>query len=124
MRYGAAVEEAVSRTGPDKSVDETMAATCRTSLSGARATSATFGRLRVHAPAAQVFGVLQGLGGKSGWPYANVSVATARMDRSHDGWRRHVPRPHREATLQTGDGVDFWRVEEIVPEKEFCFALK
>jgi hypothetical protein len=115
MRYGAAVEEAVSRTGPDKFVSEGIG---RTAAHVALRQSGYICDIRqnmVHAPAAQVFDVLQGLGGKSGWPYANVlwqirgwidrRLGGVGMSRGHAGG----------AMLEAGDCVDFWRVEEVVP---------
>ncbi len=72
MRYAAAVEEAVSTTGPDKSVAETIGRDVRHVALRRQGYICDVRQTLVHAPAAQVFGVLQGLGGKSGWPYANL----------------------------------------------------
>jgi len=124
MRYAAAVEEAVSTAGPDRSVAATI---------GRDVPHATFRRqgyicdvrqTLVHAPAAQVFGVLQGLGGKSGWPYANLLW---QMRGWIDGWLGGVGmRRVRSggATLRAGDSVDFWRVEEVVPGERISFRAE
>jgi hypothetical protein len=72
-------------------------------------------RTLVRAPAAQVFGVLQNLGGKSGWPYANILWRIRGwVDRWLGGVGMSLGRTGGES-LQAGDGVDFWRVEEVVP---------
>src|SRR5512146_265038 len=67
----------------------------------------------VHAPPACVYAIVEGLGGRRGWLFANflwrlrggldrliggVGMSRARRDPDH---------------LQVGDVVDFWRVESI-----------
>ena len=79
----------------------------------------------VNAPAAQVFGVLQGLGGKSGWPYANLLWQNARMDRSLAGRRRHVGEAAAaEPRCAPVTRVDFWRVEEVAPGERISFRAE
>lgn len=114
MRYGAAVEAAVSRSGPDKSVPEMIGSAPHVALRR-QGCICDVRQTLVHAPAAQVFSVLQGFGGKSGWPYANFLwqirgwidrwLGGVGMSRGHAGG----------AALQVGDAVDFWRVEEVTP---------
>ena len=78
----------------------------------------------MNAPAAQVFGVLQGLGGKSGWPYANLLwQLRGRIDRWIGGVGMSRGRTGG-ATLQAGDGVDFWRVEKVVPGERISFRAE
>lgn len=67
-----------------------------------------------HAPVEKIFKVLCSLGGKRGWLYANwIWRLRGFMDRllGGIGMRRGRRDPD---SLQTGDAVDFWRVEEIV----------
>ena len=78
----------------------------------------------VNAPAAQVFGLLQGLGGKSGWPYANLLwQIRGWIDRGLGGVGMSRGRTGG-ATLQAGDGVDFWRVEEVAPGERISFRAE
>ncbi len=115
MGYRAAVEAAVAATGPDKSVrrlidrsDSHVSLRRQGSICDVR-------QALVNAPAAQVFAVLQSLGGTSGWLYANPLwqirgwldhwLGGVGMSRGRTGG----------AQLQAGDCVDFWRVEEVVP---------
>ena len=77
-----------------------------------------------HAPAARVFAVLQCLGGKPGWLYGNVlwqmrgwldhCLGGVGMSRGRTGG----------AQLQAGDGVDFWRVEAVVPGEEILLRAE
>jgi hypothetical protein len=114
MGYEAAIEEAASVTGPDQSVRDLIGrATSHVSLRrhgyicDARQTM-------IHAPAAQVFGVLQNLGGKSGWLYANALWRIRGwLDRRLGGVG--MGRRTEGKIWQAGDCVDFWRVEEVVP---------
>ncbi len=113
MRYGAAVEEAVSGAGPDRSVYEEIGRDKPHGALRRQGYICDLRQMRVNAPAAQVFAVLQGLGGKSGWPYANpLWQLRGRMDRLIGGVGMSRGRTGG-ATLQPGDGVDFWRVQEI-----------
>ena len=115
MRYGAAVAEAVSGTGPDRSLHEMISRDAPHVALRRQGYICDVRQTRVNAPAAQVFGVLQGLGGKSGWPYANALwQLRGWMDRLIDGIGMSRGRTGG-ATLQAGDAVDFWSVEEIAP---------
>ncbi len=115
MRYEAAVEAALSAAGPDESASEAIS---RDELHVAlrnRGTICDVRQILVHAPPARVFDVLQGLGGKAGWLYANLLWQIR-------GWLDHrlggvgMSRGRGEgANLRVGDSVDFWRVEKVVP---------
>jgi uncharacterized protein YbjT (DUF2867 family) len=70
---------------------------------------------RVAAPAADLWRVVEGVGGENGW-YSFPLAWSVRgwLDRAVGGvgLRRGRRDPHR---LQVGEALDFWRVEEIVP---------
>jgi uncharacterized protein YbjT (DUF2867 family) len=124
MRYGAAVAEAVSGTGPDRSIHEMIGRDAPHAALRRQGYICDVRQLHVNAPAAQVFGVLQGLGGKSGWPYANTLwQLRGWMDRLIGGVGMSGGRTGG-ATLQAGDGVDFWRVEEIAPGERISFRAE
>ena len=124
MGYRAAVELALSRTGPDKSVRAMMGRNDSHISLRRQGYICDVRQTRINAPAARVFAVLQGLGGKPGWLYANLlwqmrgwldrCVGGVGMSRGRTGG----------AQLQAGDCVDFWRVEEVIPEKKFRFTPK
>ncbi|MGC2183695.1 MAG: SDR family oxidoreductase [Terriglobales bacterium] len=124
MRYRAAVAVAVGEGGPDKTVlqmiprgESHVSLRRQGYICDVRQTS-------IHAPATQVFAVLQGLGGKSGWLYGNLLwqmrgwldhlLGGVGMSRSRTGG----------AQLQAGDCVDFWRVEEVVPGEEISLRAE
>jgi uncharacterized protein YbjT (DUF2867 family) len=115
MRYGAAVEEAVSGNAPDRSVLETIGRAAPHVALRRHGYICDTRQIQVNAPAVQVFGVLQGLGGKSGWPYANALwQLRGWIDRLLGGVGMSRGRTGG-AMLQPGDDVDFWRVEEAEP---------
>ncbi len=124
MRYAAAVQEAVSGTGPDESIHEMIARDTPHVALRRRGYICDVRQLRVNAPAAQVFGVLQGLGGKSGWPYANTLwQLRGWIDRLMGGVGMSRGRTGG-ATLQAGDCVDFWRVEKIASGESILFRAE
>ena len=124
MRYEAAVEEAVSTTGPDKSVPEMMGRDVVHLALRRQGYICDVRQAMVNAPAAQVFSVLQGLGGKSGWPYANLLwQVRGRIDRGLGGVGMRRGRTGG-VQLQPGDCVDFWRVEEVVPGERLTFRAE
>ncbi len=111
--YEAAVEEAASGTGPDRSVHEMIGHDTPHLALRRQGYICDVRQTQVNAPAAQVFGVLQGLGGKSGWLYANpLWQVRGWIDRRLGGVGMSRGRTGG-ATLRAGDGVDFWRVEEV-----------
>ena len=124
MRYGAAVEEAVSGAGPDRSVPEIIGRDVPHIALRRHGNICDVRQIVVNAPAAQVFSVLQGLGGKSGWPYANLLwQIRGWIDRWLGGVGMSRGRTGG-ATLQAGDGVDFWRVEEVAPGERISFRAE
>jgi uncharacterized protein YbjT (DUF2867 family) len=124
MRYAAAVEEAVATTGPDKSVPEMIGLEVAHVALRRQGYICDVRQTIVNAPAAQVFSVLQGLGGKSGWPYANLLwQIRGWIDRGLGGVGMRRGRTGG-ATLQAGDCVDFWRVEEVVPGERISFRAE
>jgi uncharacterized protein YbjT (DUF2867 family) len=123
MRYGAAVEQAVGMS-PDRSIHEMIPRDAPHVALRRQGYICDVRQLRVNAPAAQVFGVLQGLGGRQGWPYANALwQLRGWIDRLMGGIGMSRGRTGG-ATLQTGDGVDFWRVEEISPGERISFRAE
>ncbi|MDR7418437.1 MAG: SDR family oxidoreductase [Armatimonadota bacterium] len=73
-------------------------------------------RREVDAPPEAVWGVLSRIGGETGWYGADwLWRLRGVVDRvlGGVGLRRRAPR--RRDTLMTGDMVDFWRVEALVP---------
>ncbi len=124
MGYRAAVELALSRTGPDKSVRAMIGRNDSHISLRRQGYICDVRQTRINAPAARVFAVLQGLGGKPGWLYGNLlwqmrgwldcCVGGVGMSRGRTGG----------AQMQVGDGVDFWRVEEVVPGEEILLRAE
>lgn len=72
--------------------------------------------IEVAASAADIFEVVEGIGGRRGWLFAN----SLWQIRAHiDGLLGGAGARGREDDdhLRTGDIVDFWRVEEFEPDK-------
>lgn len=115
MRYAAAVEAAVSVSGPSRSLPElTGRGPMHISLRR-QGYICDIRQTLVQAPPGQVFGGLQNLGGKSGWPYANTLWRMRGwLDRRLGGVGMSRGRTGGNL-LQAGDALDFWRVEEVVP---------
>ena len=74
-------------------------------------------QVNVQAAPAQVFDILNSLGGKNGWLYANALWRVrALLDLMVGGiGMRSTRRTYHR--LREGDTVDFWRVEEVRPDK-------
>jgi uncharacterized protein YbjT (DUF2867 family) len=74
--------------------------------------------LAIQASPQRVFQAFTGLGGETGWLYANWAWRIRGLiDRliGGVGFRRGRRDP---ATLRVGDAVDFWRVEKLVPNEQ------
>ncbi len=124
MRYAAAVEAAVAATGPDKSVSVMIPRDAPHVALRRQGMICDVRQIVVRAPAAQVFGVLQGLGGKPGWLYANfLWQIRGWLDRCLGGVGMSRGRTGG-AALRAGDGVDFWRVEEVAPGEKISLRAE
>ncbi len=67
----------------------------------------------ISAPAADVFAEVERLGGRAGWPYANVLWRVRGLaDRLVGGVGMRLGRRDPDH-VRAGDAVDFWRVEEV-----------
>ena len=67
----------------------------------------------IAAPPDRVFAEVERMGGRGGWPYANVLWRIRGLvDRLVGGVGMRLGRRHPER-LREGDALDFWRVEEI-----------
>jgi uncharacterized protein YbjT (DUF2867 family) len=74
----------------------------------------------VDASPAQVFAVVEGIGGRRGWFYGTfLWRLRAAMDRLLGGSRMGQGRRDPD-TLRVGDPLDFWRVEEVTRGKRLC----
>lgn len=81
-------------------------------------------RIIIKASAKKVFQNICSLGGNRGWLYANWTWRLRGMvDRLMGGVG--MRRGRRDAkSLQVGDAVDFWRVEEIIPNQLLRFRAE
>ena len=69
---------------------------------------------------AQVFAVVEGIGGKRGWFYGTfLWRLRAAMDRLLGGSGMGDGRRDPDS-LRVGDSLDFWRVEEVVEARRLC----
>ena len=74
-------------------------------------------RRTVAAPASDVYRVFTGIGGDRGWYFANWTwKLRGMMDRLLGGAGLRRGRRHPDE-LRVGDGLDFWRVEDLIPER-------
>ena len=70
-------------------------------------------QLAVPVPPERLFAEVERLGGRAGWPYANVLWRVRGwFDRLVGGVGMRLGR-RNPARLREGDALDFWRVEEI-----------
>lgn len=81
-------------------------------------------QIEVNAPAAVAFGVIQRLGGETGWLFADgLWRLRGWLDRLVGGPGFRQGRPH-PTILEAGDPVDFWRVEAIEPSRRLCLRAE
>jgi uncharacterized protein YbjT (DUF2867 family) len=74
-------------------------------------------RLRVRASAARTFAEVERLGGTAGWPYGNTLWSIrGLLDRLVGGPGMRLGR-RDPVRVRVGDAVDFWRVEEVRPDR-------
>lgn len=78
----------------------------------------------VNADAAAVFRVIKSLGGENGWFFANwLWSLRGFIDKQIGGVGVRRGRRH-PAELQVGDALDFWRVQEIVPDRKLLLRAE
>jgi len=113
ISYRAAIEAAAERPVPDESFQRMIPENTEHICLRREGLICDAGQTAVHAPAEQVFAVLQKLGGERGWLYANVLwQLRGWIDGLLGGVGMRRCRS-REGQLKAGDSVDFWRVEEV-----------
>jgi uncharacterized protein YbjT (DUF2867 family) len=113
ISYRAAIEAAAERPVPDESLQRMIPENTEHICLRREGLICDAGQTAVHAPAEQVFAVLQRLGGERGWLYANALwQLRGWMDAllGGVGMRRNGS---REGELKAGDALDFWRVAEV-----------
>jgi uncharacterized protein YbjT (DUF2867 family) len=113
MTYTAAVEAALERPVPDESLQHLFPENATHASVRREGLISDVRQASVNAPAEQVFAVLQGLGGKRGWLYANnLWQLRGWVDGllGGVGMRRGN---NCDGPLKTGDYVDFWRAEQV-----------
>ncbi len=80
--------------------------------------------VKVNAPAEKVFSVVTSLGGDRGWLYANLLwKIRGFIDKQIGGVGLRRGRRH-PTNLSTGDALDFWRVEEYIPDKRIVLRAE
>jgi uncharacterized protein YbjT (DUF2867 family) len=119
LPYVTAVEQAIDRSGGRANDSTWFDAIARRDLAGPPSLESREGMIidrqsaRVAAPPERVFAVIERVGGKSGWPYANLLWdLRGLVDRVVGGIGMRLGRRDPD-TLRAGDALDFWRVEEV-----------
>ncbi len=80
--------------------------------------------VKVNAPAEKVFSIVTSLGGDNGWLYANrLWKIRGFIDKQIGGVGLRRGRRH-PSNLSTGDAIDFWRVEEYIPNKRILLRAE
>ena len=78
----------------------------------------------VRSPVAQVFHLIRSVGGKQGWYYANwLWQLRGWLDERVGGVGLRRGRLHPDA-LHVGDTVDFWRVEDVIPDRRLLLQAE
>lgn len=119
LPYEAALRQAIDRTEGDPTATTWFDAISRRDLVDLPAAESREGMIIdrqsafVDAPPEQVFKVIERVGGKGGWPYANLLWgARGLIDRAVGGVGMRLGRRDPDS-LRTGDALDFWRVEQV-----------
>ncbi len=119
LPYVAALRRAMDRADPDDLVStwfDAYAAPDRASLSSLTSAEGMIVERRQRAVAASpevVFAEIERLGGRGGWPYANVLWRVRGLvDRAVGGIGMRLGRRDPDR-LRVGDALDFWRVEDV-----------
>jgi uncharacterized protein YbjT (DUF2867 family) len=117
--YQAALERAVDRThrhGVETTWFDALATPDKPGLTSMSSREGMIIERRqrvVPAPPKLVFAEVERLGGRAGWPYANILWRIrGLMDRAVGGVGMRLGRRDPDH-VRVGDAVDFWRVEEI-----------
>ncbi len=80
--------------------------------------------VKVKAPAESVFSIITSLGGNRGWLYANrLWRIRGFIDKQIGGVGLRRGRRH-PTEVKTGDAIDFWRVEEYIPNKRIVLRAE
>jgi uncharacterized protein YbjT (DUF2867 family) len=112
ISYTAAIEAAAARPVPDDSFQRMIPSNTQHICLRREGLICDAAQTTIHAPAEQVYDVLQKLGGERGWLYANILwQLRGWMDALLGGVGMRRDR-NSERTLKAGDSLDFWRVEE------------
>jgi uncharacterized protein YbjT (DUF2867 family) len=119
VSYIEALRRAMDRADPDDLVStwfDAYAAPDREGLSSLTSTEGMIVERRQRAVAASpdaVFAEIERVGGRGGWPYANVLWRVRGLiDRAVGGVGMRLRR-RDPGNLRVGDALDFWRVEEV-----------
>jgi uncharacterized protein YbjT (DUF2867 family) len=119
LSYVEALRRAMDRADPDDLVStwfDAYATPDRVSFSSLTATEGMIVERRqraVSAPPEVVFAEIERVGGRGGWPYANMLWRVrGLMDRVVGGVGMRLGR-RDPGNLRVGDALDFWRVEEV-----------
>lgn len=122
--YATAVERALERLRAD-AVETTWSGSLASSVADARPVRLTNRegmileqrQMEVRAPATAVFAAFTRLGGAYGWPSLEWAWhIRGWLDRLVGGVGMRRGRRH-PTELRAGDPLDFWRVEEVVPDR-------
>jgi uncharacterized protein YbjT (DUF2867 family) len=124
MSYAAAVEVAVSRPVPDNSFQHNIPAGTAHASIRREGLICDIRQEVVNAPAAQVFSVIECLGGQGGWLYANfLWQLRGLLDRLLGGVGMKRGKSCK-GSLSVGDCVDFWRIEEVLPAQSLLLRAE
>ena len=109
ISYDAAVEEVLKRTAPSVPLPSMGGASHRTFRT--EGVICDIRETNIDAPPGRVFELIANVGGANGWFYANfLWRMRGWIDRLIGGVGTKRGRP-RAFGIQTGDAIDFWRVE-------------
>jgi uncharacterized protein YbjT (DUF2867 family) len=113
VSYSAAVQKALARPAPSMPLPSVGGATHRTFR--AEGIICDVRETIVDAPPERVFGVIENVGGKNGWFYANLLwFARGWIDRTIGGVGLKRGRS-RASGIEAGDVIDFWKVDRAEP---------
>src|SRR5436190_8611101 len=124
MSYSAAVVKALSRQVPDESLLESVSPESEHSSVRRAGLICDARQAKIKSSAERLFAMLQNLGGKNGWPYANrLWQLRGLMDSLLGGVGMSRGRK-ADGPLTPGDHLDFWRVEEVDPARSLLLRAE